>query len=85
MITAIIVSICYLCYYIGVILMKLVVWSAYILGSIIFFILKYAIKAIDYCVRLLPIIGSLLFTKAYLAYQKTRARNEKSYFYKEKT
>lgn len=83
MVTLIAGLIGYLTYCIVGFLVKIVVLTAYAVGAVLYFVLKYSIKILGYGVKFLPIVGCWIFTQLCLFYQKRRVKDEKAAFYTE--
>lgn len=83
MVTLIAVLIGYLTYCIVGFLVKIVVLTAYAVGAVLCFVLKYSIKILGYGVKFLPIVGCWIFTQLFLLSLKRRVKDENAAFYTE--
>lgn len=73
----------YLTYCIVGFLVKIVVLTAYAVGAVLCFVLKYSIKIFGYGVKFLPIVGCWIFTQLFLLSRKRRVKDENAAFYTE--
>ena len=70
----------YIGYCIGSFIMQMLIWTITLIGMAIFYILKYGKRLVEWTVKFIVLLISLVYTKVRILYQsRYKAQNERAY------
>lgn len=80
MIIALITLMAYIGYCIGSFIMQMLIWTITLIGMALFYILKYSKRLVEWTVKFIVLLISLVYTKVRILYQsRYKAQNERAY------
>lgn len=80
MIIALITLMAYIGYCIGSFIMQMLIWTITLIGMTLFYILKYGKRLVEWTVKFIVLLISLVYTKVRILYQsRYKAQNERAY------
>lgn len=77
MIIALMTLMAYIGYCIGSLIMQILIWTVTLIGTALFYVLKYGKRLIEWVVKFIALLVSLAYTRACILYQsRYKAQNE---------